>query len=209
MNQKKNAARRNPTSRSRELLLFALAILGIGEAWALATDKDQPIEIEADYAELRKTERQTIYSGNVIVTQGSIRMWGDKLTVFYDENDELKDAILDGKPAHFKQRPDGRDEDFEGEALRMEYHAQDERLHLINDAKLTQGKMKFSGPLIVYDTKNSVLTGQGRAKTTADGKAEGEKPAGGRVRMIIPPKQNKDPAASGAQKPKQEEKASP
>jgi lipopolysaccharide export system protein LptA len=202
-------ARRSPKSRSRELLLVVLALLGIGQAWALATDKDQPIEIEADYAELRKNERQTIYSGNVIVTQGSIRMWGDKLTVFYDENDELKDAILDGKPAHFKQRPDGRDEDFEGEALRMEYHAQDERLHLINDARLTQGKMKFSGPLIVYDTKNSVLTGQGRPKTTAGDKADGEKPAGGRVRMIIPPKQNKDAAAGGSTQQPVKEKATP
>jgi lipopolysaccharide export system protein LptA len=197
--------------RSRELLLAAIAALGVADASALATDKDQPLEIEADYAELRKNERQTIYSGNVIVTQGSIRMWGDKLTVYYDENDELKDAILEGKPAHFKQRPDGRDEDFEGEALRMEYHAQDERLHLIDNGKLTQGKMKFSGPLIVYDTKNSVLTGQGGTKSAADGKGDGQK-TGGRVRMIIPPKQNKDGAAKPQDKeaaPKATEKAAP
>jgi len=181
----------NPRTRILEALLLAAACGASGAAMALATDKDQPIEIEADYAELRKNERQTIYKGNVIVTQGSIRMWGDVLTVHYDENDELKDAILEGKPAHFKQRPDGKDEDFEGEALRMEYHAQDERLHLINDAKLVQGKSSFTGPLIVYDTRNSILTGQGRPKTTTEGAEGEEKPAGGRVRMIIPPKEKK------------------
>ncbi|MCC6716242.1 MAG: lipopolysaccharide transport periplasmic protein LptA [Gammaproteobacteria bacterium] len=181
----------NPRTRILEALLFAAACGASGAAMALATDKDQPIEIEADYAELRKNERQTIYKGNVIVTQGSIRMWGDVLTVHYDENDELKDAVLEGKPAHFKQRPDGEGQDFEGEALRMEYHAQDERLHLINDAKLVQGKSSFAGPLIVYDTKNSILTGQGRPKTTSGGAEDGEKPPGGRVRMIIPPKEKK------------------
>ena len=181
----------NPRKRILEALLCVAACCASGSALALATDKDQPIEIEADYAELRKNERQTIYKGNVIVTQGSIRMWGDVLTVHYDENDDLKDAILEGKPAHFKQRPDSSEEDFEGEALRMEYHAQDERLHLIDDAKLVQGKSSFAGPLIVYDTKNSILTGQGRPKTTAEGADGGEKPDGGRVRMIIPPKEKK------------------
>jgi lipopolysaccharide export system protein LptA len=183
----------NRKKLSLELALFVAALLAVCRVWALAADKDQPIEIESDYAELRKAERQTIYSGNVIVTQGSIRMWGDKLTVYYDEGDQLKDAILEGKPAHFKQRAEGRQEDFEGEALRMEYHAQQERLHMINQAKLTQGKSIFSGPLIVYDTKNSILTGQGRTKTTTDtGKEGGEKTASGRVRMIIPPKEPKE-----------------
>lgn len=179
------------TAKTLSLLVLVACSLLSPNLMALATDKNQPIEIEADYAELRKNERQTIYTGNVIVTQGSIRMWGDKLTVFYDENNDLRDAILEGNPAHFKQRPDGREEDFEGEALRMEYHARDERLHLIESAKLTQGRQMFSGPLIVYDTRNSILTGQGRPRTTAEVDKSGEQPGGGRVRMIIPPKETK------------------
>ncbi len=174
-------------------LIAAFALAMTSAAWALSTDKNQPIEIEADYAELRKNERVTVYTGNVIVTQGSIRMWGDKLTVHYDENDDLKDAVLDGKPARFKQRPDGRDEDFEGEAIRMEYHARDERLHLIDKARLSQGKSIFSGPLIVYDTKNSILTAQSRPVTSIEGETGENKPASGRVRVIIPPKEKKTP----------------
>lgn len=177
-------------ARIIEVAVLAACLLCVRDGLGLAADQDKPIEIEADYAELRKNERQTIYSGNVIVTQGSIRMWGDKLTVFYDENDELKEAILEGKPARFKQRPDGREEDFEGEALRMEYRTQDERLHLIKQGKLTQGRSVFTGPLIVYDTKNSILTGQSRAPSAADSGAAADKPAG-RVRMVIPPKEKK------------------
>ena len=182
-----------PRNPAPEIVLALLSALASAQTCALTSDKDQPIEIEADYAELRRNERQTIYSGNVIVTQGSIRLWGDKLTVYYDENDDLKDAILDGKPAHFTQRPDGRDQDFEGEASRMEYHAQDERLHLIDKAKLTQGKTTFTGPLIVYDTRNSILTGQGRSTAEQGAKADDGKPAGGRVRMVIPPKEKNSP----------------
>jgi len=181
--------------RVLRILAAAVWLLVNGGVSALSTDKDQPIEIEADYAELRKNERLTLYTGNVVVTQGSIRMWGDKLTVNYDENDDLKDAFLEGKPAHFKQRPDGRDEDFEGEALRMEYHAKDERLHLIDQAKLTQGRSVFTGPLIVYDTRNSILTGQGRPTTTVDGE-KGEKKPTGRVRVVIPPKAKKTESSS-------------
>ncbi|MGQ0657402.1 MAG: lipopolysaccharide transport periplasmic protein LptA [Chromatiales bacterium] len=183
----------NREAKIPRLLETLVLLLVCGGASALSTDKNQPIEIEADYAELRKNERVTIYSGNVIVTQGSIRMWGDKLTVYYDAGDQLKDAILDGRPARFKQRPDGRDEDFEGEAIRMEYHALDERLHLIDKAKLSQGKSVFTGPLIVYDTKNSILTGQSRPTTTVEGETGEKRPAGGRVRVIIPPKENKRP----------------
>jgi lipopolysaccharide export system protein LptA len=159
-------------------------------AHALATDKDQPIEIEADYAQLDESKQLTVYTGGVVVIQGSIRMSGDKLTVYYDDDQQLKDAYLEGKPARFKQRPDGKDEDFEGESRRMEYHARDDLLHLIDDARLTQGKQTLTGPRISYDTKLSILTARGRGPDAAGTKPEAGKPAG-RVKIVIPPKQKK------------------
>ncbi len=166
--------------------LWGLWLAG-GAAHALSTDKDQPIEIEADAAQLDKTKQVTIYTGNVVVTQGSIRMTGDKLTVYYDDNQQLKDAYLDGRPAYFKQRPDGQNVDFEGWALKMEYHAKENLLHLIDQAKLKQGDQVMTGARISYDTERSLLTARG---TAAKAGPEGGRPAtpGGRVKIIIPPK---------------------
>lgn len=183
--------------RSRVRILNALGCLALagGLVWAagavaLSTDKDQPIEIEADYAQLDESKQMTIYTGGVVVVQGSIRMTGDKLTVYYDEEQQLKDAYLEGRPAYFKQRPDGKDEDFEGWALKMEYHAKDDLLHLIDEARLKQGQQTMTGARMSYDTKLSILTARGRPGDTGASKAEAKAP-GGRVKIIIPPKAKK------------------
>ncbi len=169
------------------ILLFAT--VAAFDAAALATDSQQPIEIEADFAELDDQEGKTIYVGNVVVTQGSIRMTGDKLKVNFSEDRDLEDVYLEGRPAYFKQTPDNGD-DVEGEALLIEYHQLKSLLHLISKARLTQGQRVFEGDRINYDTAKSVITARAvpKAKQQAPGKA---KPSG-RVRVIIPPKKPKD-----------------
>jgi len=166
--------------------LLALALGHLPPAAALSTDPEQPIEIEADFAELDDTEGTTIYLGNVVVVQGSIRMTGDRLRVNFTPEKDLKEAFLDGRPATFKQTPDN-DEDVEGEALKIEYHALDSRLHLIEKAKVTQGQRLFQGHRINYDTKRSIITARSARAGRAD-KDEVPKDGSGRVRIIIPPK---------------------
>lgn len=151
----------------------------------LATDSQQPIEIEADFAELDDQEGRTIYVGNVIVTQGSIKMTGDKLKVLFDVNKDLEHLHMEGRPAYFKQTPDGGKEDIEGEGLIIEYHAKESMLHLIQKAKLVQGDRIFTGDRINYDSEKSVITGRGQTKTAED---EKNPPKRGRVKVIIPPK---------------------
>lgn len=173
----------------RHKLVLWLCLWSVhGAAYALSTDKDQPIEIEADTAQLDKGKQVTIYTGNVVVVQGSIRMTGDKLTVYYDDNQQLKDAYLNGRPAYFKQRPDGKQEDFEGWALKMEYHAAENLLHLIDQAKLKQGDQTMTGARISYDTENSILTARGASGVRQNAGTDKTTPPSGRVKIIIPPK---------------------
>ena len=68
------------------------AILFAPKGMALATDSEQPIEIQADFAELDDQEGKTIYVGNVVVIQGSIKMTGDKLKVNFSEERDLEDV---------------------------------------------------------------------------------------------------------------------
>tara|TARA_R110002096_G_scaffold42642_6_gene114845 strand:+ start:3750 stop:4295 length:546 start_codon:yes stop_codon:yes gene_type:complete len=170
------------------ILLFAVA--AAFDAAALATDSQQPIEIEADFAELDDQEGKTIYVGNVVVTQGSIRMTGDKLKVNFSEDRDLEDVYLEGRPAYFKQTPDNG-EDVEGEALLIEYHQLKSLLHLISKARLTQGDRLFEGDRINYDTAKSVITARAVPKAKQQ-QVTGKEKQTGRVRVIIPPRKPKD-----------------
>lgn len=185
---KSTSARKQNRRIDRKIIFFgviASLCVAFGDVWALSTDSQQPIEIEADFAELDDQEGRTIYVGNVIVTQGSIKMKGDKLKVLFDEDRDLQHVHMEGRPAYFKQTPDGGKEDVEGEGLIIEYHAKKSLLHLIQKAKLTQGNRLFTGDRINYDSAKSVITGRGTPKTQQDSDSP---PKRKRVKVIIPPK---------------------
>ncbi len=178
------------SNRKVEFLSILLAVFG-GQCMALSTDSEQPIEIEADFAELDDEEGTTLYVGNVIVIQGSIRMTGDRLRVNFTEDRDLKEVYLEGQPATFRQTPDNAAHDVEGEALLMEYHALKNLLFLIEKAKVTQGERLFQGHRINYDTEKSIITARSSRAGKAD-KDERPKETSGRVRIIIPPKKKRD-----------------
>ena len=188
MNKSTSARKQNRRIDRKIIFLGVMASLCIacGDVWSLSTDSQQPIEIEADFAELDDQEGRTIYVGNVIVTQGSIKMKGDKLKVLFDEDRDLQHVHMEGRPAYFKQTPDGGKEDVEGEGLIIEYHAKKSLLHLIQKAKLTQGNRLFTGDRINYDSAKSVITGRGTPKTQQD--ESDSPPKRKRVKVIIPPK---------------------
>lgn len=151
---------------------------------ALTTDQDQPIEIEADTAELDDQKGVTTYTGNVIVTQGSIRMTGDKMTVYYTKDNDLDTVIMEGRPATYRQLPDKSEDYDEAEALRMEYYGLKNLIVLINNAVVKQKDVRFSGSRIEYDTEHSQIRARGQAESGAE-KSSG---SGGRVKITIKPK---------------------
>ena len=180
---------------SAAALVLVAALFAPDPAWALSTDREQPIEIEADFTELDDEEGTTVYIGNVVVVQGSIRMTGDRLRVNFTPERELKDAYLEGRLATFKQTPDEGKEDVEGEAINIEYHALENMIYLIEKAKVTQGERLTQGHRINYDTERSIVTVRSARATSAD-KDSQPKETSGRVRIIIPPKK-KEPAPGG------------
>ena len=171
-------------------------------AWAmtahgLAADKDEPIEVEADTAELDDAKKISIYRGNVIVTQGTIRMTGDVMTVHQTEDGDLETLVLEGRPATYRQLPEKSKVYDEAEALRMEYYELRNYVILIKEAVVTQEGLKFSGDRIEYDTAQS------KVKAWSDTAAGDEsKPAGTgeRVKIIIK-KKDKPEEPAPASKP--------
>ena len=164
------------------LLLTGLIVFN--QSVALTTDQDQPIEIEADTAELDDQKGVTTYTGNVIVVQGSIRMTGEKMTVYYTKDNDLDTVIMEGHPATYRQLPDNSEVYDEAEALRMEYYGLKNLIVLLDNAVVKQESLRFSGSRIEYDTERSQIRARGQAESDAD-KSSG---SGGRVKITIKPK---------------------
>jgi len=166
----------------------------VAPVMGLSTDRDQPIEIEADFVEIEDELGVAVYRGNVIVTQGTMRFTGDILTVTYTSGQEIKEFLLEGQPAHFKQRPDNEDKDIEGESLHMRYEVQKDLVHLIEKAKVTQRGQIYTGHRAIYDRRRNILTAY-RAEPGEVGTSGQPIPLDqGRVRIIIPPQARDEPA---------------
>lgn len=151
-------------------------------SWALSSDREQPMYIESDQAELDDQKGVSIYIGNVRVTQGTLVLTGEHMTV-YQDGTNLDRVILLGKPATYRQRPDGKDEDMRAEALRMEYFADPERLILLEEAVAWQGQDSFRSDRIVYEVARDRVLG-------------GDPEGGQRVQIILQPRPRTEGQAS-------------
>ena len=162
-------------------------------AWALSTDKNQPIEIQADSAELDDKKGVTVYHGNVVVTQGSIRMTGDTMTVHYTKDQDLETVIMEGHPATYRQLPDKSEVYDEAEALRMEYYGLKNLIVLIDNAQVKQEEFRFSGNRIEYDTKLSQIKARGKpSQETPVTEENTPSQEDNRVKIIIKPKKKEE-----------------
>ena len=166
------------------LLLWTLP----ASVMALATDRSQPIELEADTADIDDLKGISIYTGNVILTQGSMVIKAYKLTLYNDNNKELEKAVAvgqKGKLSTFKQRPEGKDKDLRARASTMIYFLKKDKIHLLKQATVWQGGDTFSGDKIIYDTKHETVVAS--SQKDKDGKPI---KTGNRVKVTIQPKKN-------------------
>ncbi len=171
---------------SRLWLFFLISplVLWVGTAHALSSDKNQPTRIVADRVDVDDQKGISIFRGNVRLTRGSIRMTADIVTVYRDNKQDLDKVIAKGNPVSYRQTPDGKKEDVVAQARNVEYHAAKDRVILLQNAKVWQGKDTFTGNRIVYDIQRDIVHA-----TKAPTATKGDK---GRVEITIQPKKTKD-----------------
>ena len=129
------------SNRNDRLALLLCGLLAAGGAWALKTDKNQPINVRSDHGDFKSDPDNNsngtgIYTGHVVITQGSITLTADK-AVLHVVNNELDTADVTGNPATFQQKPDNG-EMMHGTAMEITYNASKNEIVLITDARLTQ-----------------------------------------------------------------------
>lgn len=154
----------NPNRAGRHCgMLFLLLLLISANAWALSSDKDQPIEVEADGVEINDSTGVSTYVGNVIISQGSMRLDADRVTIF-QKNKRTDKVVATGRPVKFEQKPDGKRGVIKGHANRVEYYATSEMVELIGNAKLTQKGDTFASDRIRYNRKQELVQAGSRAE---------------------------------------------
>ena len=176
--------RLNPDSRYSSFLLALFFALITSSAFALSTDKQQDIEIEADVAEMDDIKGITSYRGNVVMTQGSIRMTGHTMTVHFTGND-IELVIMQGNPATYRQLPDDSEIYDQAQALQMEYHALKNLAILIDEAVVTQKDLRFSGNRIEYNTVLSQIKIKSSGQTDKSRTSIDKKGKDDRVKITI------------------------
>jgi len=138
---------------------------------ALDSDRDQPIEVEADRLEVREQENISIYEGKVKLVQGSLVINSERLVIHFNDANELTLMEMTGKPATFRQLDNERRE-MQGQAEQIDYTESKSLLELRRSARFNHAGDSIEGELIHIEA----------------GSAQSEK----RVKMLIKPKQSSE-----------------
>jgi len=160
--------------------LMVLALLLPGFAAALTSDREKPIQIEADSMAIDESKGVSIYQGRVSYVQGTVKMTADKVTI-YSVDGEFHRFEAEGKRVNYRQLLDDDKGELQAKAQVINYHAQQGHILLQGNAHIMRGEDEFSGNHIEYDANADVVN----ARKAANG--------GERVQVVIQPREKNKP----------------
>ena len=135
---------------------------------------------------MNDAKKTSTYTGNVILTQGTLIIRGDKLIVREDQ-EGFQHSTSYGNPTTFKQKREGKNEYIEGSGQRIEYDARMDKVQLYTKAWVKRADDVVNGDYIMYDANAEyaeVLGGGAQPGTPS-----------GRVKAVIQPKKKAVPAS--------------
>ncbi|GAB6069539.1 hypothetical protein JCM30760_06360 [Thiomicrorhabdus hydrogeniphila] len=155
----------NPIFRFTLTAILALASLAISpfamsETNSTLPDEQQPVNIIADSLLASEKTGKSVYTGNVVITQGSLTLKGDKVNISHPKN-QLTRVIATGNPATFKRYSQVDQAWLKGKAQKIEYNVLNKTVLLIGNALVEQpGKHLISGPELFYNIDKQTLQAQ-------------------------------------------------
>ena len=187
---------RSPAPCTRAAL-WALALLASTTAvQAERADRTKPLTMESDRPCTVDLVRQvSVCSGNVVIAQGTLVIRADRVEL-RETSDGYRTATALGspdKPANYRQRRDGGEEELQGSAERVEYDARSDTLRFVGNAQVRRMRGSvpaedIQGSVIVWDNAAELFSVQGGAATPSN--------PGGRVRAVLSPRAEPASAAS-------------
>ncbi|MBE0627214.1 MAG: lipopolysaccharide transport periplasmic protein LptA [Burkholderiales bacterium] len=187
-----------PNSLRMLLAGACCALLLGGPARAEKADRSKPINLESDRMTVDDAQRTSVFEGNVLMTQGTLSIRADKVTVRQDKDGNQYGTAI-GNPAVLRQKREGAQGYIQGEAERIEYNGKLDLVELFNRARLLREPAdEVRGNYISYNSRTEYFT-----VTGGGGASAGGSPAG-RVHAVIQPRTGTEEAgkapATGAPK---------
>jgi lipopolysaccharide export system protein LptA len=178
------------TTFSKRMISSAACLIlcmTVSTVWAEKADRDKPLNANADALKYDDLKQTSVFSGNVIITKGSIIMRGGRVDVRQDpQGFQFATITSNGNAqAYFKQkRENGVDEWIEGVADTIEYDGKADTVRFVKKANLKRLRGattsdEIVGGLVVYDNTTDVYTVDGGANQGG---------SGGRVSAVLSPK---------------------
>ena len=178
--------------RAPACLLAGLVALA-APAHAERADREKEIVVGADHLTADDAKRTSVFEGNVVVTQGTMRMTANKVTVKEDAN-RHKFYVAFGEPVTFRQKRDNVDEYVEGYALRAEFDDLNDIVKLFDKARVKSNQNELTGNYIQYDMRRELAEVQGAPPGTTP-------PPNSRVKVTIVPAKKEGAPGKGAAPP--------
>ncbi|WP_422449981.1 MULTISPECIES: lipopolysaccharide transport periplasmic protein LptA [unclassified Endozoicomonas] len=151
-------------------------------AMALPADRQQPIQIDSDTADIDNKKGVSVYRGDVVMTQGTTRITGDVITI-YTRDRELTRVIARGNKAraYYEELQPGEQGIVQAWGNTIRYDVDSDQIELIKNAQLSQKGDTFTGEKIDYNLTLQTVNAKGTP-------SQGDN---GRVQMVIQPRQEK------------------
>jgi len=160
------------------VLLSGSLLFSATASSAPQTDRQQPMTVEADSAELNERSGVSTYKGSVVVVQGSLTMKSDHMTL-QSKDHKLTRMTGIGKPATYRQIDSSTGEPVYGEADKIVYLPGKNQIILTGKASLLKNDNTFNSERIVYNMSNNYVSA-------------GTREGGKRVKIVIQPVQDKE-----------------
>ena len=128
-----------------------------GAAWADDASRQLPASLRANHIEIDQKTGISRYRGKVAVTQGTLRVTADQATA-EQQGDLLYRITAEGRPATFRDKPEGQGQLVEGEAQRVEYEALERKLHLTGNVVLRHGDDRLQAGEAHYNLNNQSVS---------------------------------------------------
>ncbi|URL57766.1 lipopolysaccharide transport periplasmic protein LptA [Luteibacter flocculans] len=166
------------------LALLGVALAASSPVMAKQSDRDQPADVTSkSFDGSQQPNGKVIWTGNVVLTQGTLKITGSKATGYLDSDNSIIRVVVDGSPATIHQLDDAN-QPMDGKAANIDYKIDQDFAVLTGKAEVHQPvKGSAEGDKLTYNTKDSTMTGESNG--------------GAPVHMTFQPK-NKTPGAAPA-----------
>lgn len=144
--------------------LFCVPVMALSQGAQVAfgsTEQDSslPVEVSADTLSVNQTDNTAIFTGNVIIGQGEMRLTAPRVLVVYQEDQKGIERLQATGGVTLVSGEDA------AEATRADYNIETGLIEMQGDVLLVQGVNALTADQMFVDTKAGTARMAGRVKT--------------------------------------------